>query len=282
MTAKKTFVMLGLPWYRGPDEATSKEYLAFTSYMGGLSERTILRDKLGVEAFDALDLPALTNDPLAEPTVEDYEGLGILQFGICDYSRTSLVGLARERIAENCVAYGADYLISWDADMRFPMSSFLRLWRHQKPIVAALAFTARDPIYPAVFGVRMVPDPSGDKMYERSDPLFDYPEGTLIGDEHTDGWLATGAAVMLVDVGVFRELDQPWFQSTGSGEDWFFCARAAEAGIGRFVDSSLVVDHKCHDVIWCNAEMYWKTRRERPQDYKSNFGELKPVAAGRP
>jgi len=274
---KKTFLMIGLPWYDGPDDTTVKDYLGFVSYLGGLSERTILRKAIGAERFDALELPPLTGEVEAEPTVEDYERLGLLQLGLCDYSRTSLVGLARERIAEHCVVSGADYLMSWDADMKFPMSSFLRLWRHQKPIISALAFTARDPIYPAVFGVKMMPEENGDKCYERSDPLFDYPKDTLISDEHIEGWLASGGAVSLVDVGVFRTLPQPWYKSTGAGEDWFFCARAAEAGIGRFVDSGLVAQHKCHDTVWCDDEMYWKTRMERNEDYEFNWGTLSEV-----
>lgn len=270
-----TTVVVGLPWYDGPNVDTYVPYFDFMMYMGALAERTILRHAIGAEAFDKLELPKLStqfDDPLAEPTPEDYDRLGRLRIAIVDYSRTSLVGKAREALADSAVGLGADYLFWWDADMTFPYSTFLRLFRHQKPIVGALAFTARDPIFPCVFGVEMVEEDDGRKRYSSSLPLLNYPENKLISDDDVPGWLAMGAAVTLIDCGVFAEIPKPWFNSTAAGEDWFFCARAAEAGIGRYCDTSLTVRHKAHAPRWCDEEEYWKQRRERPDDYEKQWG----------
>ena len=279
---KVTLLMIGLPWYSAPDDAVYEKYFEYMTYLGALAERTIIRHAMGAEAFSKLTLPKLSPDPsdvLAEPSEEDYERLGRLQLSICTYSRTSLVGLSREMIAETAVMCNADYLHTWDADMKFPNSAFLRLWRHQQPIVSALAFTARDPVYPALFGVKWVDDGEGGTVYERSRPLFDYPKDRLVGDDDTDGWLASGGACTLVDVGVYRSIDQPWYKSTGAGEDWFFCSRAADAGIPRFVDTSLVAQHRTHDVVWIGEEEYWETRKNRSHHYEKQWGKLTEVPA---
>jgi hypothetical protein len=279
MTDKITTLVIGLPWYAAPDADTFPDYFDFMLYLGALSERTYLRHAVGAEIFDTLTLPKLSSqpdDPLAEPTAADYDRLGRLQIAICNYSRTSLVGKAREMIAASALNMQADYILWWDADMRFPYSSFLRLWRHEKPIVAALAFTAREPIFPVVFGVQALDRVEGDigEVYEKSSPLFNYPADTLLGDEHVNGWLATGAGVLLTDVGVFSEIPKPWFNSTGAGEDWFFCARAATHGISRHVDTSLKVQHKAHAPQWCDEDKYWETRRAHPEAYEEMWGKL--------
>jgi hypothetical protein len=278
MSDKVTTVVVGLPWYDGPNADTYVKYFDFFMYLGALAERTIIRHAMGAEAFHELSLPPLStqdHDPLSEPTFEDYERLGRLRIAIIDYSRTSLVGKAREALADSAVNIGADYLLWWDADMQFPYSAFLRCFRHDKPIVGALAFTARDPIFPVLFGVKYSKkaDSSGT-MYEQSLPLFNYPRGKLIGDEDIDGWLAIGGGFTLIDCGVFSEIPKPWFHSTGVGEDWFFCARAAEYGIGRYCDTTIVAKHKAHKARWYDEEMYWENRRANPDDYEAQWGKL--------
>lgn len=271
-------MVLGLPWYDGPNVDTYVSYFDFLLYMGSLAERTILRHKLGKEVFDELALPPLATDGdlLAEPTVEDYDRLGRLRIALVDYSRTSLVGKAREIIAESAVNIGADYLFWWDADMQFPYSAFLRLFRHNKPIVGALAFAARDPIFPCIFGVTKHMETDGRTRYQHSSPIFNYPKDRLIGDEDLGGgWLAMGGAVTLIDCGVFSEIPQPWFNSTSVGEDWFFCARAADHGIPRYCDTSVIARHKAHAPRWYDDKTYWRARRDTPEIFSERWqGEL--------
>tara|TARA_R110000751_G_scaffold7433_6_gene30410 strand:+ start:458 stop:1342 length:885 start_codon:yes stop_codon:yes gene_type:complete len=277
---KTTTVIVGLPWYTGPDDDTFPQYFDFMMYLGSLAERTQIRQLLGAEAFDGLALPPLCpGDPLAEPTVADYERMGRLRIAICNYSRTSLVGKAREHIAQSALHEDADYILWWDDDMRFEYSTFLRLWRNDLPIVGALAFTAREPIYPVIFGAEKINSPDG-AVVEQSSPLFDYPRDTLVGDEHVPGWLAFGAGMMLTAVDVFRQIPQPWFASTGCGEDFHFCSRAAEYGVPRFVDTRIKVQHKHHTARWCDENVYWWTREHRPEAYEESWNRLNDVKDG--
>ena len=242
---KTTTVIVGLPWYTGPDDDTFPQYFDFMMYLGSLAERTQIRQLLGAEAFDGLALPPLCpGDPLAEPTVADYERMGRLRIAICNYSRTSLVGKAREHIAQSALHEDADYILWWDDDMRFEYSTFLRLWRNDLPIVGALAFTAREPIYPVIFGAEKINSPDG-AVVEQSSPLFDYPRDTLVGDEHVH-----------------------------------FCSRAAEYGVPRFVDTRIKVQHKHHTARWCDENVYWWTREHRPEAYEESWNRLNDVKDG--
>lgn len=282
---KRTKVVIALPWYTGPDECTFPLYFNLMNYFGALRERTLWRKQLGHERFMELlpNLPPLDetrgDKGRAEPTEEDWQRLGVLDLAMCNFSRTSLVGRAREHIAEKALELGYDYIFWWDDDMKFEYSTFLRLWRHQVPAVAALAFTARHPVFPVIYKIliadndtsvervastivkklrflqhdleigktlwekikinfglqvdtgnvftreewdyvnKVVRYLTGNKHSYSSVPVFDYPREQLISGEDIGGELAFGSGVMLTDCEVFRRIPQPWFSSTGCGED---------------------------------------------------------------
>jgi hypothetical protein len=212
---------------------------------------------------------------LAEPTSAEWEELGVIEFALCNFSRTSLVGKAREHICETAVDWGADYLFFWDDDMRFEYSAFLRLWRHQKPVVAALAFTARHPIHAVIYSIQQKYDSVNNmKVFESSVPVFDYPKDKLITNEDIGGELAFGAAVMLIDCSIFDAMPQPWFASTACGEDWFFCSRMSQYGIPRYMDTGVKTQHKAHSPVWCDEDAYWKYREDMHESYQMHFGEM--------
>jgi len=192
---------------------------------------------------------------------------GVFEFGYAMEGGLSLPGLARERVVESALAWGADWLFMWDDDMLMPWSAFLRLWRHQKPVVAALAFTAREPIQPVIYRIEEKQDDKG-RLVRRSRFVLDYPQDQLISDEHVDGPLAFGAGVVLINMNVFKQIPKPWFHSTGCGEDWMFCIRCWEHGIPRYVDTSLKTLHKMRRPSWSGEDAYGESRRERPDDYE--------------
>jgi len=267
-------LMIGLPWYAGSDPDCEPLYQCFMNYLGALRERSLWRDRLGKEGYEeAMEfmppLDELTNKPLAEPTEEDWDRLGVVELAVCNMTRTSLVGKARELICEASIQWGADYLLMWDADIRFEFDALLRLWRHQKPVVAALAFTARHPIHPVIYTVKEF-----DGGYESSLPVLQYPKDKLIGNEDVGGELAFGAGMVLIDTVVFKQVPQPWFSSTGCGEDWFFCHRLSEFNVSRHMDTSVKTQHKLHAAAYADEEAYWRYRAEMPDAYKHQFGEL--------
>jgi hypothetical protein len=266
-------------WYAGADDNTGPYYQGFFGYLGALRQRTLVRNLVSSEQWAEMNakLPLLSEgyiDPkgLAEPTEDDYEKLGQLEVGMINRSRLSMVGKAREMVVEGAQEWGADYLLAWDSDMLFPISGFLQLWRNQKLVCAALAFTARHPIHPVIYRMKSHQDPQGFEVIDGSDIVLDYPRDTLISDEIIGGPLAFGAGMVLFDMKVFRELPQPWFNSTGCGEDWFFCHRCSKHGIPRYMDTSVKTMHKEHMPRWACEETYWMERHAARQTYVDLFG----------
>jgi len=271
-------LVIGLPWYIGPDDNTFPLYFDQMMYYGAMRERSIWRDVLGKDRFweASNSVPPLdeSGDDLGNLTEEDFERMGRLEIYICNYSRTSLVGKSREMIVDMALDVDADYLFWWDADMRFDYSAFLRMWRHNKPVVGALAFTARHPIHPVIFKITKKWDPTNqDWMYEGSDVVLDYPKDRLISSDDIGGSLAFGSGVVLYDMSIFREMPKPWFNSTGCGEDWFFCHRAEMFNIERYVDTSVKTQHKEHAPRWADEDSYWKSRETIRDSYVDIFGD---------
>jgi len=272
-------LMIGLPWYSGPDDSTFPLYFDQMSYYGGLRERTLWRDRLGHDKFMEL-LPMMPpldmmpgKDGSADPTEEDWKRLGKLELMISNYSRLSLVGKAREYIVDMCLDWDADYLLWWDSDMRFDHSTFLRLFRHDKPVVGALAFTARHPIHPVMYRVIEKWDSINKlDMIEGSDIVLDYPKDQLVGNEEVNGKLAMGAAMTLYDMKVFKQIPKPWFSSTGCGEDFFFSVRCHKYNIPIYIDTAVKTQHKEHSPRWADEESYWREREVARDSYVAQFG----------
>jgi hypothetical protein len=100
-----------------------------------------------------------------------------------------------------------------------------------------------------------------------SEIVWDIPDKALITDEDVDGEIAFGAGVTLINMNVFRQIPKPWFNSTGAGEDWFFCVRCRNFQIPRYVDTSIPVLHKRHEPAWNGREEYDKAREQHKADY---------------
>ena len=274
-------LVLGMPWYTGPDDNTFPLYFDQMMYFGALRERSMWVDALPAQdAKDVLlNLPSLDESGydkgLADPTMEEWEKLGKLEIYLVNYSRTSLVGLARERIVDAALQVDADYLFWWDDDMRFCKDAFLRLWRHQKPVVGALAFTARRPIHPVIFRLTERWDSNNNsKVEEKNEIVMDYPKDQLIGSADIGGELALGAAVCLYDMRVFKEIEKPWFTSTGCGEDYFFSYRCKVHGIERYLDTSVKTEHLEHEPRWASEDSYWRDREAAHDQYVKEFGDV--------
>ena len=262
-------VALGFPWYNGPDVDTFALYHEHLYYYGRMKERShwlaalsdmgVDEEKMKLSPLDHID---------GDPRGELRKGEGPFDFFIAVETRMSLVGLARERLVDMALGAGLDWLFCWDADMRFPLSTFLRLWRHQKPVVGALAFTSRDPVTPCLYRMTEAFDPIQKLPKYGSEVVWDFPNDKLISDEDIGGEMAFGAGVVLYNLNVFRQIPKPWFQSTGCGEDWFFCLRASKFGIPRYVDTGFNIQHKAHRAEWIDKGVYFQRRVERLEEYE--------------
>lgn len=273
-------LVLGFPWYTGPDDNTFPLYFDMLMYFGALRERSLWIDALEDEKAEEIlaTLPSLDEESYkkskADPTLEEWRSLGKIEIIIVNHSRTSLVGLAREMIVDTAVELDADFLFWWDDDMRFEKDAFLRLWRHQKPVISALAFSAREPIFPVIFRLTEKWDMANkSKVVEKSEIIMDYPKDQLVGSVDLGGDLALGAAVCLYNMMIFKEIQKPWFMSTGCGEDYFFSYRCKEFGIERWLDTSVKTEHLHHAPRWCNEETYLKDREDKHELYVQEFGD---------
>ena len=264
--------MLGFPWYAGPSIHTYPRYHEITHYFGRLQERcewlNYVGEKYGPEAQKSalVDLPALNRDgqyPESEITLEDDV---LFEFGQNNQGDLSLVGLARELIVESALQWGADWLLMWDNDMMMDWDFMLKLWRHQKPVVAALAFASREPCVPVIYKIQ---ERNGvDGVQYHSQQVLDFPRDRLISSKDIGGKLAFGTGVVLINMSVFKQLPKPWFYSTMCGEDFMFCVNCHQNGIPLYVDTSTKTHHPARNPIWMNESYYDETRKAHPERYE--------------
>jgi len=263
-------LVIGMPWYNGPDVSCFAKHIDFCMYLQELRMRSIVYNQIG-EKYNNIKWPSISDDPEAEPTVEDLKRLGQLEIGLVDYSRTSLPGKARELICETALGWDADYIMMWDDDMLFSHSTFLKLFRHNVSVVAALAFAAREPHQPVIMTIKEDVSATGQKMM-RSDIVLDYPENKLISNADVGGAIAFGTGVFLMKGEVLKQVPQPWFESTGAGEDFFFCTKCHQYDVQRYVDTATKTQHKKYEPHWIDENYYKKYRELNPNAYKSFFG----------
>lgn len=244
---------MGFPWYNGPDPYCSVHFGEFLGYLGKLQERSQWLAEH--PDTDLLKLPKL--DPnnttgLSEIT-PDLVGTRF-EFATCQEMFLSLVGMARERIVDACLEWGADYIFWSDDDMLFGTDILLRLYKHQVPAVAALAFTSRVPVMPVVYKFNKVYSEEQKREITDIQPVLDYKQGEL---QQVD---AFGSGVMLTHTDTFKQIGKPWFTSYGVGEDIHYCYRMKEAGIPVYVDAGARTIHKAAAPSWHSEQTYLASR----------------------
>ena len=244
-------IAIGLPFYDGPDAETTPTYLEMHWYLGRLQQYTLDRDIASSQGFKLENVQPEGVFPLdIQPGDPRFEFLGIGQL------RHSLIGAAREIICQNAVNLGADYVFMFDDDMDFDSDIPIRLWRNQVPVCGALAFTAREPIAPVIFNFQKRWDIDNHREAHDVIPVMDYQRDQLFQVD------AFGTGACLISCDVFRTIPRPWFQSTGCGEDIFFCCRCLEYGIPVYVDSRIKTRHKpTFHAHWHDEEYYQNARK---------------------
>ena len=267
-------VTLGFPWYAAPDVDCYPIFFQQMHYFGRLRERCEWINWIGKEYGQDAQVKALKELPNLDPSLADgdhtefkLEENTIFEFGLTHLVSYSLPGQAREVLAESALADGADWLFTWDHDMQFAWSMFLKLWRHRKPVCAALAFTAREPIKPVIYRIHKARDIHTGQINYHSEWIQDYPKDQLIGSEDLGGSIAFGSGVVLFNTSVFRQMSKPWFHSTGCGEDWMFCLRCHLNNIPIYVDTSAKTVHKRREPRWAGEMEYEEERMEYADTY---------------
>jgi len=281
--SKVVKVLFGLPWYQGPDIETYPLYFEHMHYYGRLRERSLWLNWVGKKWGSEVQNEALKEITPLDPKQADTNYAEIwhdqhdvvFEFGLADETRLSLPGLARERLAETAMREGYDYLFMWDYDMKFSWSMFMRLFRHQKSVVSALAFTARPPYDPVIYRIKQYQDPTHGIRHE-SETVHNYPKNQLVSGADVGGALAFGGAVNLIHTSVFRKIPKPWFHSTGCGEDFMFCLRCHLHDIPVYVDTAAQTLHKQHASNWI-GETHYEQNRHSPNDSDTNMEQPAPA-----
>jgi len=172
------------------------------------------------------------------------------------------------------MAVGADYFMMFDDDMRFAPEAFLRLYRHQKDFIGALAFTAREPITPVLYRWEKKWDGVKNRLNLDSEPLMDYPRNSLFKVD------AIGTGLVLIKSSVFKTLPSPWFDGhIGAGEDVHMAAQCSRYGIEIWCDSSVKTQHVRNDPVWMDEEHYFERLGETNHESDNSNSDLQELAA---
>lgn len=151
-----------------------------------------------------------------------------------------LTPYAREKLGESAISpeVDADYLFFVDDDMLCPPDLFYRLVKHDKPIVAALAFTRNPDHQPVIYETIEGYDASVQQRYGLTKFVKNYPRNTLVECD------AVGFGAVLIKTEVLKKLEKPWFFGMAStGEDVTFCIKAKKAGFSVWMDTATKLGH---------------------------------------
>lgn len=149
-----------------------------------------------------------------------------------------LTPIARERLAEIAIDNGFDYVLFIDDDMICPPEMFEQLFRHQKDIVAALAFTRFAPHKPVIYVTEQGFDATTRQDYYMCKSWTTYPKDQLVECD------AVGFGAVLINCKTFRTMPKPWFTAaSGKGEDIQFCLEAGRSGFKVYMDTSCKLGH---------------------------------------
>ena len=152
--------------------------------------------------------------------------------------------MAREQLAQQAVADNADFILMTDNDMIYPINLFYLLARHNVDIVAPLAFTRNPPHFPVAYIYRSEWDEvTRMENFKKITPGF-LPKNALVRCD------AVGFGAVLIKVSILKAHAPPWFMnSTGSGEDIYFCLNAAKKGFKTYMDTSIKTIHIGHQQL---------------------------------
>ena len=143
----------------------------------------------------------------------------------------TLIFTQREKLAEEALAWGADYLMWVDSDMRFPKDTLEEMLKHNVDIVGVNATTRREPINSTA--LHLVIKNEKEHSWIHIDSL---------NNNGIEKCTAVGFGLTVIKASVFRKVSRPWFNVIWSdhgaiiGEDVHFCIKCQDTGYDVYVD----------------------------------------------
>lgn len=177
-------------------------------------------------------------------------------------NRGTIIPQQRAVLVRAAMEAKATHVLWIDSDMRFPPDAFFQLLADDEPIVAANYPTRRPPILPTA---------------EHSEHGYLFTPADADGlDEVT----RCGMGLMLVRMHVYESIKQPWFvigfspsDAEYTGEDFFFCQQARNAGFTIWIDQALSKSVKHGGAMEFTAQHACTTR-----DVYAQSAEVQSVA----
>ena len=155
----------------------------------------------------------------------------------------SLIYEARNKLAKQAIAMGADYTMWFDSDMLFKPDTMIRLLAHDAPMVSGAYFRRSPPYHLVAF----------DECDAETRKWTDLPLPT-----ETVKCGGVGFGCVLIKTEVLFEVAaryKTWFEPfNGFGEDLSFCWRARQCGYDILLDPTITCGHVGHIVV--NEDFY--------------------------
>ena len=155
----------------------------------------------------------------------------------------SLIYEARNKLAKQAIAMGADYTMWFDSDMLFKPDTMIRLLAHDAPMVSGAYFRRSPPYHLVAF----------DECNAETRKWTDLPLPT-----ETVKCGGVGFGCVLIKTEVLFEVAaryKTWFEPfNGFGEDLSFCWRARQCGYDILLDPTITCGHVGHIVV--NEDFY--------------------------
>lgn len=162
-----------------------------------------------------------------------------------------LTALAREKLMEQALNTGMDYILTYDDDMVLPTDMVERLLldmeeNPQIDILAPLAFMRNPPHYAVMYTTIEGYDRKNHQPYFINEFVKNYPKDKLVECD------AVGFGAVLIKLDMVKNMSAPYFFSTtGTGEDIYFCMKARKEADARvFMDTRIKLGHlKNPDIV---------------------------------
>lgn len=155
-----------------------------------------------------------------------------------------LTALAREKLMEEAIKGGMDYILMYDDDMILPIDMVECMIQdmEQNPqidILAPLAHMRNAPHYAVIYTTTEGYDEDNHTPYFTNAFVKNYPKDTLTECD------AVGFGAVMIKLDMVKNMKPPYFFSTtGSGEDIYFCMKARQEADARvFMDTRIKLGH---------------------------------------
>lgn len=188
-----------------------------------------------------------------------------------------LTSFAREKLAENALKQGFDYILMMDNDMLYPIDfvECMLLDMELNPqidILAPLAFIRNPPHLAVIYSITQGYDHDLHQDYFINKYVKNYPKNKLVECD------AVGFGAALIKTSLLTKMKAPYFFSTsGVGEDIWFCHKAKKEADARiYMDTRIKLAHLGNQVV-IDEEYREKYVKEKGEilDVEYNYNKYK-------